>query len=305
MHSLSHKNFLYLRLSYLDIMDKIAIIISVIDPAGLNMKSQLIERYPFEKTGDLFEGKDVLSCTVGTCDVRIYTVSKESIYNEDIDKEIDADLFIFMTKHESKNNIHSLTCHAPGNWSKAQFGGKDFELCIAPALLLKECLRRQVEFAVELGIEYEITTECTHHGPFLEKPVFFIEIGSSMEQFLDKKAGLINTTVIMDLVEHVIAKPADRETYRVALGIGGLHHCHNFKKLMIEEDIAIGHVCPKYQVENLTSEMIEQAIERTDETVDLIIVDWKGLGEHKEKVREICDSINEKMGIEWVKIKDL
>ncbi len=46
--------------------------------------------------------------------------------------------------------------------------------------------------------------------------------------------------------------------------------------------------------------MILQALEKTVPRSELILVDWKGLGDHKERIAEILDSI----GVEWKKTKD-
>ena len=74
----------------------------------------------------------------------------------------------------------------------------------------------------------------------------------------------------------------------------------NFKKIQLQSDIAIGHVCPKYNLPNLDKEMILQALEKTTPKANLIIVDWKGMGEHKERIVNILNEI----GIEWKKTKD-
>lgn len=65
---------------------------------------------------------------------KLYLIEKESIYNENIDKEIEAEQFIFATKHQSSQGVHSLSCHSPGNWSIAEAGGENKKLCIASAV---------------------------------------------------------------------------------------------------------------------------------------------------------------------------
>jgi len=84
----------------------------------------------------------------------------------------------------------------------------------------------------------------------------FIEIGSSEKQWPDKQAGEIIAKTIMSII------PKKPKHYKTAFGIGGLHHCPNFTKVMEKSDLAFGHVCPKYMLEYLDKEMILQAIER-------------------------------------------
>ena len=56
----------------------------------------------------------------------------------------------------------------------------------------------------------------------------------------------------------------------------------NFKKILLNTEFAVSHVCPKYNLESLDKGMIKQAIERTYEKVEFIILDWKGLGKEKK-----------------------
>ena len=246
---------------------KTAIIISKKDPASLNIKDCLLEKYPFKENNDVYTLEDI----------NIYTIEEESIYSENIDKKIRADLFIFATKHESTSKINSLSVHVPGNWSKAELGGKDRELCVAPVSLIKEILL-ELE---KSNIDYEKIQEVTHHGPFLQKPCLFIEIGSTLSEWTNKEAGEIIATTIMN----VLQKPTKK--YKIAVGLGGLHHSPIFKKVILRTDITIGHICPKYMLENLDIEMLKQAIEKNVEKVDLILLDWKGLGQYKQKVLDL------------------
>jgi len=154
---------------------KAAVIVSLKDPAGLNIRDSLLELFDFEKKDSYY--------VVG--DISLYSVQQESINAEDIDDRIDADFFVFATKHQSSSGIRSLCVHAPGNWSKAELGGKSRQLCIAPCLYLKKALQLLDRSAGE----FEVVQECTHHGPFIKKPCMFIEIGSNEEQWQNKEAG--------------------------------------------------------------------------------------------------------------------
>jgi len=274
---------------------KTIIIVSKKDPAGLNIKDNLLKLFPFKETAEKFDNNSVYQLN----DIRLYTANKESIYCEDIDKQIaqsgggrpgeaggnnPLDLVIFATKHEAKSKIPSLCIHTQGNWGKAEFGGRDKKLCIAPASLLKTSLLKLEELAQ--NTEWEVVQEISHHGPYLEKPSMFIEIGSDLEQWQNKEAGKLIAKTIMHLLTNKIPK------YKIAFGIGGLHHTPIFKKVMLNTDYAFGHVCPKYQLENLNKELIQQALNKTQEKVDLVVLDWKGLGQFKEKVVNLLKEMN-------------
>lgn len=248
---------------------EIAVVISKQDKAGMNIASCLDEK-----------------------GIKHYLREERSIDCENIDQEINADMFIFATKHESKAGVNSLSVHAPGNFGEALLGGKSKELCISPSSYFKKGL---IELEKRKLEGFEVVQEVTHHGPFLEKPCMFIEIGSNEEAWLNKEAGKIIAEVIEILLNW------EKEEYRTAVGIGGLHHTPKFKKIILNSDIAIGHVCPKYNLENLDENMLNQMIERNVNRADLIILDWKGLGKEKARIKKLI----EKTGLEVKRTKEV
>lgn len=256
----------------------VAIIISTVDYAGLNIKKHLIE-FNFKETGEKFEGYNIYKKD----NIKIYTTDTRSVFCEDFDKKIAADYFIFPTTHRSESNMKSLTCHVQGNFNKAELGGKEKTLVKSSAVLLKEMLLSLNKFGKDSS--YEISMECDHHGPFIDKPCLFIEIGSTENEWKDENAGKIITETIMDAL-------SKKNSYKIAIGIGGTHYCSNFNKTILTTDIAISHVCPKYNLTSLTKEMLMQMIEKTVEKVDFILLDWKGLGAEKEKVLSILKELN-------------
>jgi D-aminoacyl-tRNA deacylase len=220
----------------------------------------------------------------------VHVIDKESIHCEDLDKKIDADIFIFATKHKAASGIASLSVHTQGNWSKAKHGGKDRMLAVSPAIYLKEALCKLEELKID---GFDVIQECTHHGPNMNKPSMFIEIGSSEKEWDQPKPA----KVIAEVIQHIVSfKPT---VCRTAVGIGGPHHTPSFKKIQLDSDVAIGHVCPKYMLEVLDKELIQQALEKTVPKADLIILDWKGLGEFKQQVSNMC----EELGVETKKTR--
>jgi len=75
----------------------------------------------------------------------------------------------------------------------------------------------------------------------------------------------------------------------------------NFKQIMLKTDTAIGHCCPKHMLEFLDENMLRQAIGRCNAKPDFLLLDWKGLSEHKARITALA----EKLGIEARKTKDL
>ncbi len=266
----------------------------------MTIRKAILELYPFKETELEFEANQAYELSHAGHEtntgrsVFLYTTETRSINCENIDKKIDADLFIFATKHEAKSGIPSLSLHTQGNWGRAEMGGSEKQIGISPALYLKEAMIKLEELGAGMKAEgYDIIQECTHHGPYLEKPSMFIEIGSSETQWLDIEPG----KVIAKVIYHLATKEPPK--CRTAVGLGGPHYTPNFKKIILGTDIAIGHVCPKYNLANLDREMLEQAIERTTPRPELIILDWKGM-DSREKVMELLKTTS----LEIKKTKD-
>ncbi len=261
-----------------------AILISESDLASQNVKEKLIALYNLRKR--IEENKNTLE---------IHHI-KDCIFCNEIDKKIEADYFIFVSRHESSSKFKTLSLHFPGNWGKAILGGKDKKLCKAPASLLKNLFLNLNRIAKEEGNkEYNITLEATHHGPYLEKPCLFIEIGSSKIEWEDDFAGKI---IARTLYETLTSK---MEQYKTTIGIGSTHYPNNFNRLLLETEFAISHICPKYALNLLDEEMINEAIEKTEENVEFATLDWKSLGKEKRKIVNCL----EKIGLKYVKVKDL
>ncbi len=140
--------------------------------------------------------------------------------------------------------------------------------------------------------KYPITLECTHHGPLLEKtPCCFIEIGSDENAWKNPELGKIIAKTIMDFQNF---KPSSK--IKSAIAIGGPHYCPNFNKIQLSNSsgIAIAHIIPEYALP-LTENMLKEAIEKTTENIDLILVDWKGCGNSASRQNII--NLIEKTGI--------
>ncbi|HUS50913.1 MAG TPA: D-aminoacyl-tRNA deacylase, partial [Candidatus Paceibacterota bacterium] len=152
---------------------KFAIVCSSKDEAGKNIFKQIHENFP------------MLSHYLLT--------DKDTIYADNIDKTLlkDYDFIIFATKHQSQEHNKYFSVHAPGNWPDAEpkFGGKPGKICPTSSLFLKHIFKILNKNSKES--EYSCTLECTHHGPYIEKPCCFIEIGSTISEWKDKHAGKI------------------------------------------------------------------------------------------------------------------
>jgi D-aminoacyl-tRNA deacylase len=246
----------------------IKVIISKQDPAGMNIHERLKE---------LGFNDSILK-------------EEKPLNLEDLDKEIEADLFIFPTIHQSKAAIPSLSVHVPGNWGQANkdFGGRPRQICLCPASYIREAYLTLNKLNNLENPKYEVVIEVTHHGPFLQKPILFIEIGSSDEQWKNKEAGMIIAKTILHLLEE---QPKD---YPVLFGIGGLHTAPILSH-SIDKGYSLGHICPKYALENLDKEMVAQAMKRSIPKPTAALLDWKGMGDQKQRIIQLLNEMNIEM----------
>lgn len=255
-----------------------AIICSNLDKASVNIKDSLIQDFKFQETSVIFENEVVFQ----NGNISLYTVNKELIYCENINNKIDANYFIFASKHQSKTKIPSLTVHSIGNWGSADLGGIKNKLVLSSALLQRDLFIN----LNKISLEYEIINEATHHGPFLNKPSIFIEIGSTEKEWNNKETAKLIAKVIVETIKK------EREIAKVAIGFGGLHTCTNFNKIIINNKVAIAHFCPKYALQYLNKEMIKESINKTIEKVDYILLDWKGLKDEKQRILNDIKELN-------------
>ncbi len=263
-------------------MMKTAVIISLKDLAGVTIKESLIEQ-GFKKTENTFDGNPVYEME----SAKLYTLNEDTVYSENIDKKIEADIMIFATRHQSESGKPVLSFHTPGNWNKAGFGGKERTLCISPARHLKLAMEKLAEYTKDTG--YEVSCEQTHHGPYTEIPTMFIEIGSSEEQWKDKDAAGIIAKTIIDLIRIGENAYANNDS---AVFFGGGHYNPGANRIMQETGYLIGHVCAKYNFEDLTEDIVKQAFEKQLPKPTLAILDWKGLGQGKQHLLSILENLN-------------
>ena len=264
----------------------ILFIASTQDIAGINIAKQLILNYNFNKRSQTFQENPVYSKTLHNKKMKLLFVNTEIVETQFLNELFNPELFIFLSRHSSLKAIPTLSVHTPGNLAEAKFGGKPRAVSISPAYSMKNSLLEMVKLKKEQNLEYEISYECTHHGPSLDSPTMFIELGSSLNQWNDIKAA----KVVADAAVAAISTPISSS---VVLGIGGPHYNRKFTNMALNDQYAFGHIIPKYNISKLDSEMLKQCINRTVEPVESVILDWKGIkGDCKPKIISALDYLD-------------
>ncbi len=253
---------------------KFLIVASKLDKAGINITTNLSQF----KTNS---GEDF----------KFYLVDNEIIYTENLDMEKinQYDFIIFASKHKSESKEKTLSVHAPGNWRLAEFGGEKNKVCKSSSLFMKYLFEKLNQKSEESFLkEYKVTMEATHHGPLIDKPCLFIEIGPTEFEWTDRRAGF----AVARAISEAIASFKENQYHETAIAIGGPHYCPSFNKIQLNSNVAISHVIPQYAFP-LTEEMISEAVAKTAEEIDFVLLDWKGLGnsEQRQRILQILDKL--------------
>ncbi len=271
----------------------IAIICSRADPASMNIRDKLLKMFNFKRIDEKAYGEDTFEFEGAV----IITMQRELLYADDVESFVKAKYLIFASRHAAESGMPAFLAHTPGNWTdEAPYGGKPRSICIAMPLHLRRAILILEKLRHEMGFDdWRCGLEVTHHGPYIEKtPAMFIELGSTLNEWKNDKAGEVIAQAIMELVN------ADTEVNcTVATGFGGPHYAPQFNRLILNEKIAIGHIIPKYVFPSITKREVKMAIERTSIRPSTALIDWKGLkSSERQIVLEACNEI----GIEVKKI---
>ncbi|MHA1977497.1 MAG: D-aminoacyl-tRNA deacylase [Candidatus Hodarchaeales archaeon] len=245
---------------------QIQLLASKVDNAGMNILKFI--KSPYKENTIVIEGESIFADEELSSSIK----STESS-------------LIFLSRHRAKSLRPSLTLHPIGNFSKAEFGGKDSILIHCNSFIQKQLflninnLHTSGEY--DLMFEYEISVEVTHHGPYTPNSLTYIEVGSSEDQWKDLEAcrliaDAVNLTDFNTL--------SDQKTWISSIGFGGNHYPQKFTKQMRESDYAIGHMCAKYAIPFLTKELLEQMIQKTFPKPEIALFDKKSM-KRKQLIR--------------------
>lgn len=255
------------------------IISSELDKAGENIRENFLQNYPFEKLeGDIFYNGATDSLLVRIKNETIYTDFPENIVQEEV-KEYgltSIDSIFFATRHKSVAKIPTLTCHTPGNFVKADYGGVDGQVSPSNPIFQKKVLNEIMNLSKALEVSFEVSLEATHHGPLTGLPTTFIEIGSDETYWGIKEAG----EVIASAIYRSLSYNEKEKSFRIAVGIGGGHYCPKFTEIMLNTDIAIGHVIAKYNTP-VTDSILCELIKKS-KNLEVVLLDWKGIKERSD-----------------------
>jgi D-aminoacyl-tRNA deacylase len=166
---------------------------------------------------------------------------------------------VFLSKHKAASGRPALTVHPVGNLGEALYGGRPGKLGPTAPALQSELLRALAHRARTDAYPAEVTFEVTHHGPLLEVPSCFLELGSGPEQWTDPRGARVVAHALLD----VLSRPLP--DHPVAVGVGGGHYAPRFTEAALTKQVHFGHLVPTHAAETIedAGAMLRQAIERS------------------------------------------
>lgn len=273
----------------------IAVLITTPDFAGLNIQNNLFLQAAWQTTPFTFEEKPVWMLKTAHNTIYMLVTDTKCIYCEHYDQRINQcfatngisfplDLLLFPTTHRSGKEVQSICVHSPGNFGAAELGGIAGKLCPTNPQV-QRFLWEELKHQFSDCTTHEVVMEATHHGPALDVPTLFVEIGSEETSWKNPVLGKKVAAALLSLLNASI--PTLEQHYVPAVGIGGPHYVPNFLKLMETTNYAFGHLCAKHNVDVLTEELIREALAVS--RARIVVLDWKGLGSKKTEITAMLE----------------
>ncbi len=292
----------------------IALVSSIRDIAGMNIRDSFLENFKPAREIARLEGNPVfLNSTIYPENVILLTSKRELInlehYEEEIRRFSDErglgalSFIVFLSRHSSAKGVPTLSAHATGNPGDALLGGAPRRLSVAPACLIKRFLNT-IKGLKDMGNlnEFEVVQEATHHGPLLDSPSLFVEVGSTEKEWRRKDASQLMANALHKFLASL--KGDYLTNCASSLAIGGLHTLPSFKRVIFNSGYGIGHAFPKYALADVDKGMILQAIERTVPAPGTIILDWKGMGGEKNRLLAVLEEVKVERDVQLLKTRE-
>ncbi|XP_047332523.1 D-aminoacyl-tRNA deacylase-like isoform X1 [Impatiens glandulifera] len=177
----------------------------------------------------------------------------ESVTGETVDE------VIFLSKHTAVSNRPALTVHPIGvphlrEDEVPPAGGKS-GWAAPPNPRIGPWLRLLKSIAESFSLlpEFEVTLEATHHGPEINSPTMFVEIGSTEEQWKRQDAAQAIALLVWEglgLGGGAAVGHWSRKNYqnKVLLGIGGGHYVPRHMDIVMKDGVWVGHLLSGYSL---------------------------------------------------------
>ncbi|XP_068643342.1 D-aminoacyl-tRNA deacylase [Aristolochia californica] len=236
------------------------VVATTIDPASVGPASALLAM-PGWHPGPFVQ--DIPSFVNG--DVRLLKHDNSIVAEDNLDKRWEdatgevVDEVIFLSKHTAVSNRPALTVHPIGvpHLTEDEIppaGGKPGWAGLSnPRIGPWLRLLKTIATDHNLTPEFEITLEATHHGPVVNTPTMFVEIGSTEEYWKRQDAAQTIALLVWEGLglgggSGVGNWNRNCERNKVLLGIGGGHYAPRHMDIALKEGVWVGHLLSGYSL---------------------------------------------------------
>lgn len=233
------------------------VLVSRQDSASLTIRDALLEMHEWTECGS-FEGLPVRAHG----DFLMAEIEPMHLDADLVDQRLKAAGFAFDTvlvasRHRAESGRPALTVHPIGNPVAADFGGRPRTLVATEPIVLGRIFRRL--HAEAHGLKHQVTLEATHHGPYLETPTMFVEIGTDEKAWRDRDLGRRVGRSIL-----AAATPSVGDEAPALVMLGGSHYAPKASDLVKSGRANFGHILPTYAFDNgMDARTVLEAIKLT------------------------------------------
>ncbi len=228
------------------------ILVSGGDIASTNQARELLKMATWKKLPDV-ENREAYSYK----HARMWWVDNGCLWEDDLDKRWqnatgeNPTEVIFPSRHSAASGNASLTLHPIGTMQvpkheTPEYGGKSGD-CPPPNPRLAAWWRELNSLELDFD-DFDLSLETTHHGPWIETPSLFIEIGSTAKTWghegaAKALAGIIFRGLGLDGSDGLGNWNGEGQ---VVITLGGGHYAPRANVLGLHEDVWIGHMLATY-----------------------------------------------------------
>jgi D-tyrosyl-tRNA(Tyr) deacylase len=242
-------------------MPPILVVVSDADPVA----SRVVERWGTPpSTGSFVDGSPLRELAPG---VSLLRRPGLHIHDERLDRKLPSSVrdagttLVFPSIHRGEQNVRCLTAHPLGNLGgSSEVGGKARTVAPTDPRRMASALRLLSEGGRPLGLG--ATFEATHHGPELELPSFFVEIGYGADDGPPPEA----VRLLAEMIPAIQPDPADV----VALALGGGHYAPHFTELALRRRWAFGHIVSRHALAEIDGPTVEAVYRATPGAVGIV-----------------------------------
>ncbi len=237
----------------------ILLLASRMDSASLNIYSELMDTEGWGEEVNMDHGMvsrhhSGLAEALLIEDLHIWADGIDTEHQSKTGREVDE--VLVLSRHVSASETPAMTLHAIGvpgetpHGEIARSGGITGKV-VPPSTMFGDLFRTMSRISIEKGLEsdYDITLETTHHGPVLQKPTLYVEIGSTEDRWSDRIAARVWAETISECIGLDGGNPKSWQgSGDVMVGFGGGHYAPRHKAIIAQSDVWVGHLIANYAI---------------------------------------------------------